>query len=266
MLELERAKSLLDQFGLGTAALLLDARLETASKGDITYLNFITGLLEDEYSQRRARSQATRLKLSNLPHHKTLADFDFQFQPGIDQRQIKELANLSFVGRNENVIFLGPPGVGKTHLSVALGMEAIKAGKTVYFVSVTDLIRDLRKAEAAGKLERRWKVYLRPDLLILDEIGYSQLDRNAGELLFQLISRRYETGSIIMSSNKNFSNWGEIIGDSVMATAMLDRLLHHCTVINIKGGVTYRLKDRIKAGILTVPPAEIPAEESSGLQ
>ena len=156
-------------------------------------------------------------------------------------------------------------GVGKSHLSIALGMEAIKAGMTVYFVSVTDLVRDLKKAESAGKLESRWKIYLRPHLLILDEIGYSQLDRGSAELLFQLISKRYEHGSIVLSSNKNFSSWGEILGDIVMATAILDRLLHHCTVINIRGGETYRLKDRKKAGILTVPPADIPAIEQPAL-
>ena len=134
---------------------------------------------------------------------------------------------LSFAARKENVIFLGPPGVGKSHLSVALGMEAIKSGLTVYFVSVADLVRDLKRAEAAGKLESRRKIYLRTNLLILDEIGYSQLDRNSAELLFQLISKRYETGSIIMNSNKNFSSWGEILGEAVMATAILDSC---CTI------------------------------------
>lgn len=266
MLELERAKELLDKFSLGTASMLLDAKLEMAAKREDTYLTFLVELLEDENNQRRIRSQEARLKLSNLPHHKTIAEFDFTFQPGIDQRQIKELETLSFVSRKENVIFLGPPGVGKSHLSVALGMEAIKSGMTVYFVSVADLVRDLRKAEASGKLETRWKIYLRPNILILDEIGYSQLDRNSAELLFQLISKRYENGSIIMNSNKNFSSWGEILGDSVMATAILDRLLHHCTVINIRGGETYRLKERKKAGILTVPPAEIPAYENPALE
>ncbi|HZK61145.1 MAG TPA: IS21-like element helper ATPase IstB [Anaerovoracaceae bacterium] len=266
MLELERTRELLDRFGLTTASALLDAKLETASKRDDPYLTFLTELLEDENSQRSIRSQQARLKLSNLPNHKTLLDFDFSFQPGIDQRQIKELATLSFAARKENVIFLGPPGVGKSHLSIALAMEAIKSGLTVYFVSVADLIRDLKKAETLGKLEQRWKVYLRPNVLILDEIGYSQLDRNSSELLFQIISKRYENGSIIMNSNKNFSSWGEVLGDAVMATAMLDRLLHHCTVINIRGGETYRLRERRKAGILTVPPANIPAMEKPALE
>lgn len=266
MLEVERARTLLSEFGLDSASVLLDARLEAASTQESTYLSFLLGLLEDEYTQRRIRSRQVRLKLSNLPHHKTIEDFDFQFQPGISRKQIDELLSLTFIERKENVIFLGPPGVGKTHLSVALGMEAIKAGRTVYFISVSDLIRDLRKATLAGRLDRRWKVYLRPGLLILDEIGYSQLDRSAGEFLFELVSKRYESGSIIFTSNKSFSSWGDILGDSIMATALLDRLLHHCTVINIKGGMTYRLKDRMKAGILTVPAADIPAIENPAVQ
>lgn len=152
---------------------------------------------------RTIRYESVTRKLSNLPYHKTIADFDFSFQPGIDQRQIKELKTLSVV-RKKNVIFLGPPGVDRSHLSVVLGMEAIKSGMTVYFVSVADLVRDLKKAEALGKLESRWKICLRVNLLILDEIGYSQLDLDSAELLFQLISKkRYETGSLIMNSNKN---------------------------------------------------------------
>jgi DNA replication protein DnaC len=259
MIELARAKELLDKFGLLTASTLLDSKLEMAVKREDTYLAFLLEVLDDENRQRLIRSQETRLKLSNLPHHKTIEDFDFSFQPGIDERQIRELQGLAFIARKENVIFLGPPGVGKSHLSVALGMAAIKSGLTVYFVRVADLIRDLIKAESIGRLENRWKIYLKPAVLILDEIGYCQLNRNSAELLFQLISKRYETGSIIINSNKNFSDWGEILGDTVMATAILDRLLHHCTVINIRGGETYRLKDRKKAGILTVPPADWPA-------
>jgi DNA replication protein DnaC len=261
MIELEHANELLEKLGLSTASLLLPSKLEMAMKQEDTYLDFLIGLLEGEDNQRQIRSRDVRLKLSNLPYHKTLDDFDFGFQPSIDERQIRELETLSFVARRENVIFLGPPGVGKSHMSVALGMQAIKFGMTVYFISLVDLIRDLKKAAILGKLESRWKIYLRPNLLILDEIGYSQLDRGSAELLFQLISKRYETGSIIMTSNKNFSGWGEILSDSVMATAILDRLLHHCTVINIRGGETYRLKDRKKAGILTVPPADILAFE-----
>lgn len=260
MVELERSRELLKDFGLDNAAGLLDAHLEKAAHSEVTYAAFLCGLLETEEQARKRRSEETRLKLSRLPHRKTLEEFNFPFQPSIDTRLMKELSTLAFATRKENVIFLGPPGVGKTHLAVGLAMKAIQAGMTVYYTELSKLIADLKKADEQNRLERRWRVYTRPEILIVDEVGYLQLDRNSAELFFRLICERYETGSIILTSNKFFSDWGELMSDVAIATAILDRLLHHAYVINIRGE-SYRLKDRLKTGAQTVPPTNIPVAE-----
>ena len=252
MVELEQTRLMLENLGLSQAAITLDSHLDYAARSEITYLEFINRLLKDEADFKRKRSEETRLKLSRLPHKKTLDEFDFSFQPSLDERQIRELATLSFIHRQENVILLGPPGVGKSHIAIGLAVEAIRQGLSVYFVSMDKLLDDLRRANNEGRLHHRWKVYQRPGLLVIDEIGYSQLDRVSGNLFFQLICSRYEKGSMILTSNKGFGEWGDLMGDVPLATAILDRLLHHAHVVNIRGQ-SYRIKARVKASGSVIP-------------
>jgi DNA replication protein DnaC len=256
MLELERAREALEQLGLKEAAAVLDSRLDGASKRNPTYAGFLVDLLEAELRVRRDRYLKARTRLAHLPFHKTLDQFDFSFQPSIDERQVRELATLAFVHEAANLVLLGPPGVGKTHLSVALGIEAIQRGLGVYFVTAHQLVEDLRRAQQENRLERRMRVYLAPKLLIIDEVGYLRLDPASATLFFQLVSARYERGSIVLTSNKTFGEWGEVFGDPVIATAILDRLLHHSHILNIRGE-SYRLKEKRRAGLFATAPTSL---------
>ena len=190
------------------------------------------------------------LNWSGFPFRKTMDDFDFSFQPSIDRSTMDDLMTLRYIHNNENVVFLGPPGVGKTHLSVALGMRAIMPDMPVYYTSAMNLVQILKRDYDLKRLEYRIKTYSRFRLMIVDEIGYLPLSREEANLFFQFVSSRYEKRSTIYTSNKSFSEWGEVLGDQVMASAVLDRILHHCVVINIRGD-SYRLKDRRKNALPT---------------
>ena len=257
MIELERARSQLLTLGLAQAAERLDGHLEAASKAELPYADFLATLLADEMDVRRQRYLTARTRLAHLPFHKSLDAFDFAFQPSVDEKQIRDLAAMAFVSEAANIILLGPPGVGKTHLAVALGLEAIQAGHGVYFITAHALVEDLRRAYAEGRLDRRMRIYIAPKVLIVDEMGYEPLDTIGASMFFQLVSARYERGSVILTSNKSFAEWGQIFGDVVIATAILDRILHHSHIVNIRGD-SYRLREKRKAGLLSGPQTRDP--------
>lgn len=218
--------------------------VDRAEQAKMGYLDFVDLLLEEELGLREGRRFRNALKLSGLPHHKTLEEFDFAFQPDLDARKVRDLATLEFVTTKSNIALLGPPGVGKTMIAVALAVAACQAGFSIYFTTLDDLVRKLRAAEATGRFNRQLAAYLRPAVLVVDEVGYLPLSPAEANMVFQLVSRRYERGSMIITSNKAFTEWGSVLGDDVLATAILDRLLHHCDVLAINGP-SYRLKDRL---------------------
>ncbi|MFG2387204.1 IS21-like element helper ATPase IstB [Streptomyces avermitilis] len=234
------------KLGLPHLAEALNQYIQRADEATMGYLDFLDLVLSEELAVKDDRRFRQGLRLSRLPHHKTLDDYDFAFEPDLDPRKVKDLATLSFVEDKANVALLGPPGVGKTHIAVALAVAACRAGYSIYFTSLDDMVRNLKAAEASGRLINKLGTYLRPSVLVVDEVGYQPLERAEANLVFQVVSKRYEKGSIILTSNKAFSEWGQVFGDEVLATAILDRLLHHCEVVPINGN-SYRLKNRLQA-------------------
>jgi DNA replication protein DnaC len=228
----------------------LESVCEQAAKRDANYKEFLTMALETEWRGRHLAGVESRLALVRFPWVKTLDQFEFGFQPSIDRKVIRELAGLVFVERAENVILLGPPGVGKTHLAIALGVKAVESGHRVLFMTLETLLSRLGRARVENRLDRQLQQFVYPRVLVLDEMGYLPMSREDASLFFRLLNRRYEKASLVITSNKSFSDWGEIFGDQVLATAILDRLLHHSTVINIKGE-SYRLKEKKKSGLLS---------------
>jgi DNA replication protein DnaC len=241
-----RVRTALEQLRLRRMADALDGILEEASRQEASYLEVLDRLLQAEQEERYTRNVEVKTRLAHLPYHKTIGDFDYGFQPSVDKKQITELFTLRFLHQAENVLFLGPPGVGKTMLAVALAIETIAAGHTAYFITLQHLIEYL--AEGTEPAPTRMRRLLRPKLLIIDEVGYLPLDRQAANWLFELVSRRYERGSIALTSNKSYGEWGSIFPEVAIASAILDRLLHHSTTITIRGE-SYRLKEKRRAGI-----------------
>lgn len=238
----------------------LDATLRRIEQGDIDGIQAFDELLVEELTLRESRRIKAALMMARLTTIKTLAGFDFAFQPSLDKNRIMALAELKFIERAEVVHLLGPPGTGKSHLATALAVEAVKAGKSVYFSTLADIIASLAKAEREGQLRERIRYLCRASLLVVDEIGYLPVVPGGGNLFFQLVNARYEKGAMILTSNRGFAEWGEVFGDPVVATALLDRLLHHAVVLQIEGS-SYRLRqhadlvpEHVRSKALINPP------------
>lgn len=259
----DELKERLRRLKLPQAALRVDALLQQAAENKIAYSEFLSQLLQEELTAKQQKAFSMRVVFARFPFQKTLESFDFGFQPNLDQTLIQELATCRFIAHGQNVLLIGPPGVGKTHLAVALGMSACQQGIPTLFGSVTNLVQQLTQDFHQQKLEQKLKNLTLPKLLILDELGYLPLERLAGSLLFQLIHRRYERGSLILTTNQPFSRWGEVFGDNVLATAILDRLLHHSVVIQITGE-SYRLKEKRQSGLVKIT-TEVGVFSSGGI-
>ena len=238
---LDRIRRHLVGLNMPRALEVIEHILRRIERGEISALEAIDTLLGEELTLREGRRVRSALKMGRLINIKTLSGFDFSFQPSLDRDRIMALAQFDFVDRHEAVHFLGQPGCGKTHLALALGVEAVKSGRSVYFATLADIVSSLAKAEREGTLRERLRFLCRPQLLIVDEIGYLPVISGGGNLFFQLVNARYERGAMILTSNRGFAEWGDVFGGTVVATALLDRLLHHAVVVQIEGA-SYRLR------------------------
>lgn len=239
----DRIKENLEVLKMKNTLDILPNYLERAVKDDLNIIEVLDHIFAEEAGNKRVRAYENQIRMSAFPMRKTLEDFDFTFQPSIDKRQIDELTTLRFMETAENIVFLGPPGVGKTHLATALGIVAARSRFSTFYINCHNLIEQLKRSHFENRLHEKMKWFARYKLLIIDEIGYLPMDIQGANLFFQLIAKRYEKASTIFTSNKPFSQWNEVFSDVTIASAILDRVLHHSTVINIKGE-SYRLKER----------------------
>ena len=233
----------LKKLRLPAMAEMLDSYAKQAVSSNMSYIDFLSGLVSEEVTYKERKSVENKIKSAKFPIPKSLDDFDYAFQPSMDRKKLQELFSLRFIDNRENILFLGPPGVGKTHLATGLGVRACESGYKVLFTTLNDMVSTLMASMADNSFTSKLRQFIQPSLLIIDEVGYLPVSKEGANFLFQVVAKRYETGSIILTSNKSFADWGEVLGDGVIASAVLDRLLHHSTVFNIRGD-SYRLREK----------------------
>jgi len=249
---MERLERHLTRLKLVSTRERLDTLLESGAKGEMSFLEFLDHVIQEEVQIKDQKRARMRIQMAKFPLDRRLEDYEFSLQPSLDRRLIAELETGRYLANATNVLLLGPPGVGKTHLAIGLGRKAIELGYSCRFIHAVDLVHQLGVASEHGALEDALTLFARPHLLIVDELGYLPIERQAGHLLFHLVRKRYEKGSLLLTSNQPIGAWGAMLADEVVATAILDRLLHHSHIVTIKGE-SYRLKEKRRAGVVPCP-------------